>query len=78
MACKAESLRKMVERWLAPDPGMQVRVTEFRNSRSKSQCYVRVETLRPAGPVSMFFFRHQDGTWCIFPPGPQRLTMRTT
>jgi hypothetical protein len=32
--------------------------------------------LKTAGPVAMFFFRHQDGTWCIYPPRREQPMMR--
>ncbi len=76
MASAEKSLRLMVEHWLAPELGDQVRVTRFRNRRSTRECYVCVETFNATGPVAMFFFRHQDGTWRIFPPGRERPTMR--
>jgi hypothetical protein len=72
------SLREIVEHWLAPDPANGLRVTEFRNRRSKRECYVCVETLTAAGPVAMFFFRHQDSAWRIFPPSRERPAMRAT
>jgi hypothetical protein len=72
------SLRMMIEHWLSPDPANGVRVTKFRNRRSKSECYVRVETLTAAGPVALFFFRHRDGAWRIFPPSRERPAMRAT
>ncbi|PMS36876.1 hypothetical protein C0Z20_12090 [Trinickia symbiotica] len=75
MASGQNSLRLMVEHWLAPDPAMGVRVTKFINRRSKRECYVCVETLRTDGPVAIFFFRHQDGAWHVFPPAPERLAM---
>ena len=70
------SLRGTVEHWLATDPANGLRVTEFRNRRSKHECYVCVETLTATGPVALFFFRHQDGAWRVFPPSPERPTMR--
>lgn len=78
MASGKSSLRAMVEDWLAPDPTMGVRVTEFRNRRSKRECYVCVETLRTEGPLALFFFRHKDGAWRVFPPARERSMMRTT
>ncbi|MCX4176140.1 hypothetical protein PQR70_25270 [Paraburkholderia madseniana] len=77
MSGTERSLRVMVEHWLAPDPAKGVRVTEFRNRRSRRECYVCVETMRAAGPIALFFFRHQDGAWRLFPPGPERPAMRT-
>lgn len=76
MRSAKNSLREMVEHWLAPDPANGVRVTQFRNRRSKHECYVCVETLTAAGPLALFFFRHQDGAWRIFPPSRERPAMR--
>jgi hypothetical protein len=76
MASALKSLRQMVEHWLAPDPATGVRVIEFRNRRSTQMCYVLVETLTTRGRVSMFFFRHSDGMWRIFPPNSKRPSMR--
>ena len=70
------SLRLLVEKWLAPTPSTPVRVTRFSRARSNQRRYVRVEVLRPTGPVGLFFFRHGDGTWCVFPPETKRLAMR--
>ena len=78
MASAGKSLRQMVEHWLAPASEKQVRVTEFRNRRSPRECYVCVETVSTTGPLSMFFYRHHDRTWRIFPPDRERLTMRAS
>nr|WP_084754477.1 hypothetical protein [Paraburkholderia tuberum] len=75
MASTGKSLRLMVENWLGPNRGMAVRVIEFGHSRSHRGGYVRVEALRPTGSVSMFFFRHRDGTWNVFPPNLERPAM---
>lgn len=68
MASSGRSLRLMVEHWLVGNSSKGVRVTAFRNRRSESECYVCVEAFRGTRPVAMFFFRHQDGTWRIYPP----------
>ncbi|MEX3998753.1 hypothetical protein AB4Y38_07630 [Paraburkholderia sp. EG285A] len=68
----------MIEDWLAPDPVKGFRITEIRNRKSRHGCYVCVETLKKEGPVSMYFFRHQDGLWRIFPPALERPAMRVT
>jgi hypothetical protein len=66
-ACE-RSLRFLVEKWLAPSPSIPVRVTEFSRTRTDGRRYVRVETALAAGERSLFFFRHDDGCWCVFPP----------
>ncbi|MFM0395102.1 hypothetical protein [Paraburkholderia phytofirmans] len=70
------SLRLLVDKWLAPTLSTPVRVTQFSRTRSNQGRYVFVEVLRAAGPVGLFFFRHDNGRWCVFPPETERLAMR--
>lgn len=63
-----QSLRFLVEKWLAPMPSAPVHVAEFSRTRIGGRRYVRVETSVEAGSRSLFFFRHDDGCWCVFPP----------
>ncbi|CAD6561141.1 hypothetical protein LMG28727_07354 [Paraburkholderia kirstenboschensis] len=73
---KAEkSLRTLVEKWFAPTPAMPVRITRFSRTSSSARGYICVEASRPAGSFAIFFFRHHDGTWCVFPPEPKRPAM---
>jgi hypothetical protein len=67
-AASEQSLRFLVEKWLAPGPSIPVRVTEFSRTRTGRRRYVRVETALAAGARGLFFFRHDDGCWCVFPP----------
>ncbi|MCP2091812.1 UNVERIFIED_ORG: hypothetical protein J2Y81_007918 [Paraburkholderia sediminicola] len=76
MGIAERSLRLQVEKWLVPTHSTPVRVTQFSRTRSNQRRYVCVEVLRPAGSVGIFFFRHDDGRWCVFPPETQRLSMR--
>lgn len=76
MNAAERSLRWLVEKWLAPTSSTPVRVTQFSRARSNQRRYVRVEVLQPTGSIGMFFFRHGDGTWCVFPPETERLAMR--
>jgi hypothetical protein len=32
---------------------------------------------RPGGSLALFFFRHGDGVWHVFPPGDARPSMST-
>jgi hypothetical protein len=77
VATAEKSLRAMIEYWLAPDPEMPVRVARFRNGRLNDGCYVRVEAVTSAGIAGMFFFRHKDGIWRVFPPNRDRAAMRS-
>ena len=36
---------------------------------------VRVEATRSADTLEPIFFRHDDGSWCVFPPDTRRLSM---
>jgi hypothetical protein len=71
-----KSLRWLIDKWLAPTPAMPVRVTRFSGTLSNQRRYVRVEASRPTGSLAIFFFRHDDGSWCVFPPAAERPTMR--
>ncbi|HEX3380357.1 MAG TPA: hypothetical protein VHU21_11230 [Paraburkholderia sp.] len=67
-AASEQSLRFLVEKWLAPSPAEPVHVTEFSRTRTGGRRYVRVETSSEEGARGLFFFRHDDGCWCVFPP----------
>jgi hypothetical protein len=62
------SLRNLVEKWLALTPVMPIHVTRFRRTRSCQRLYVRVEASQATSILTIYFFRHGDGTWCVFPP----------
>ena len=72
------SLRSLVEKWLGPTSTVPVRVTRFGHAASNQKHGVRIELLLPTGPVGLFFFRHRDGAWCVFPPAAERLAMRAS
>ena len=71
-----KSLRLLVEKWLTPTLATPIRVTRFSRTRANQKRCIRVETLRREGAVAIFFFRHDDGAWCVFPPKLRCLTMR--
>jgi hypothetical protein len=71
-----KSLRLLVEKWLMPTSTTPVRVTRFSRIRPNERRYVRVEALWLEGPVALFFFQHDDGSWRVFPPETRRLTIR--
>jgi hypothetical protein len=75
MEAGADSLRSVVEKWLCPNPLIPVRIAEFSRTRSNHRRYVRVEAVGPTGSHELFFFRHEDGTWCVFPSEGERPVM---
>ena len=62
-----QSLRYQVETWLAPALTMPVRVTAFSRTRLGGRRYVCIKTSSPSGAHALFFFKHDDGSWCVFP-----------
>ncbi|AGW95348.1 hypothetical protein N234_35387 [Ralstonia pickettii DTP0602] len=69
------SLRFQVEKWLAPGSTTSVHVVEFSRTQSGRRRYVYVETSQPGSLRALFFFRHDDGCWRVFPPAVDKLPM---
>lgn len=65
------SLRMLIERWVGPVETSRVHACVVRSSAHRARC-VRVEADRASGTLSLFVFRHQDGSWHVFPPAPPR------
>lgn len=68
MRSDEKSLRWLIDKWLAPTPATPVRVTRFGHAQLSRRRYVSVEASPSARPLTIFFFRHDDGSWCVFPP----------
>jgi hypothetical protein len=66
------SLRLLVDKWLAPNARVPARVVRFSRLQENRLRYVCVEAVHPAGTIAIFFFRHGDGSWCVFPPAASR------
>jgi hypothetical protein len=67
-----KSLRSMIEKWFMPSSETSLRVSRFGRRQPNRRHCVRVEALRPAGPLAILFFRHDDGAWRVFPPEARR------
>ncbi|PTB19088.1 hypothetical protein C9I57_18720 [Trinickia symbiotica] len=72
MAGRQRSLRRVVESWLGTHGATDIRVTRFSGTRRKRCRCVRVEASGERGKLAILFFRHDDGSWCVFPPAPSR------
>ncbi|WP_368620421.1 hypothetical protein [Paraburkholderia sp. BR13444] len=70
-----KSLRGQVDKWLAPTNGMRMRVIQFSRLSLHRRRYVRVEASGPMGTLALFFFRHDDRSWRVYPPETQRPAM---
>ncbi len=75
MDTSAQSLHLLVEKWLAPSAAMRVRVVRFGRLGSEKGLYVHVEASAASGSRAIFFFRHDDGCWCVFPAASARPCM---
>ncbi|ACC76588.1 hypothetical protein VOI32_30565 [Paraburkholderia caribensis] len=69
------SLRSQVEKLVGSTRGRTARVRLLERSRSGGTCRVCIQIDRPTGSFSLFFFRHADGTWHVFPPDRRRPEM---
>ena len=70
-----KSLHYLVEKWLSPAPHTQIRVIQFGHIREDRRRFVHVEASAAGGSRTLFFFRHDDGCWCVFPPRIARPSM---
>ncbi|MFM0554664.1 hypothetical protein P0D69_27380 [Paraburkholderia sediminicola] len=66
-------MRTLVEKWIGMTDG--VRVTQFSHGREEQYRFVRVEGAADAAFIALIFFRHNDGSWCVFPPERKRPAM---
>ncbi|WP_429448814.1 hypothetical protein [Paraburkholderia sp. 40] len=69
------SLRSQVEKLVGPTGFRGARVRLLNRSRSGGTCRVCIQIDLPTGAFLLFFFRHADGTWHVFPPGQRRPEM---
>lgn len=69
----SQSLRGQVKKWFAPGINTSVKLT--RHDNPNLQC-VRAELISTTQQKIIFFFRHPDGEWRVFPPRPTQPTMR--
>jgi hypothetical protein len=68
MGGRERSLRGLVEKWFGSASRESICVTRFSHTRRKSWRYVCVEARQTSEPYAFIFFRHDDGSWCVFPP----------
>jgi hypothetical protein len=74
MQSEEMSLRWLIEKWLPPAPANELRVIRYGRLDSSQRRIVRVQTSGPGMPFAIFFFRHDDGAWRVFPPSRFILT----
>jgi hypothetical protein len=69
------SLHVAVDKWLAPSAAHPARVVRLCRSSVTGSRYVCIEAWHPNGPIALVFFKHDDGTWNVFPPALRRPSM---
>ncbi|RCJ03720.1 hypothetical protein DDK22_35825 [Cupriavidus necator] len=75
MQINQRSLRFLVEKWFDSSSFSSLRITRVLHSTLGRNHCVRVELPRTDNPVAVFFFRHDDGSWSVFPPETKRRSM---
>lgn len=75
METQHDSLRRAIDKWLAPTPAAPIHAIRLCRMPVNHVRYVRVGTIRPAGAYELLLFRHDDGTWQVFPPNTARTMM---
>ncbi|SDR61324.1 hypothetical protein SAMN05445850_7685 [Paraburkholderia tuberum] len=73
MSLSGRSLRTLVDKWIGATDG--IRVTQFSHGRGEQCRFVRVEGASAESLIALIFFRHDDGSWCVFPPERRRPAM---
>ncbi|MDN7184761.1 hypothetical protein M0D69_43490, partial [Caballeronia sp. SEWSISQ10-4 2] len=58
-----------------PAPGRTIRLTRYSYPGTDHHRCIRIESSRVTGPFELFFFRHGDGLWRVFPPERERPMM---
>ncbi|CAL8476982.1 conserved protein of unknown function (plasmid) [Caballeronia sp. S22] len=71
------SLRSVVDKWMAPTSASSIRFNRCTYSTLSHTRCVRAESLGASGRLAIFFFRHDDGSWRVFPPPSARPMMRS-
>ncbi|EKS71808.1 MULTISPECIES: hypothetical protein [Caballeronia] len=71
-----KSLRLLVGKWFGLAAAVPVHVMEFSRTPSDRRRFVRVGVARPQGRLTIVFFRHDDGSWNVFPPMANTPAMR--
>jgi hypothetical protein len=79
MVASEQSLRVLVEKWLGAVSAGHLQVRSIHRLRAGHNRCVCIEVERASGSGSsaftLFFFRHDDGAWHVYPPEAVRPAM---
>ncbi|RQS63569.1 hypothetical protein DID96_29565 [Burkholderia sp. Bp8963] len=76
MGSGEKCLRTLVGKWFGPSALATVRVMEFGRTQTDRRRYVRIGVVRADGGLTIVFFRHEDGSWNVFPAKASTPAMR--
>ncbi|SAL86243.1 hypothetical protein AWB74_07622 [Caballeronia arvi] len=76
MATGETSLRVQVERLVGETRDERMRVRFIARSRKGATRRVCMQIDWTGGALSVFFFRHADGSWYLFPPDQRAARLR--
>ncbi len=65
MHSERQSLRSAIEKWLSPDAHAAIHAQRIRQGTRRTCRCVRVDMSCRDGPLSIAFFRHDDGSWQV-------------
>jgi hypothetical protein len=68
MDSSGSSLRSLIDKWIELAPSTSTRVVRISRLDARNARCVCIEVKHASGPLSLMFFRHGDGSWCVFPP----------
>ncbi|MBN3760798.1 hypothetical protein [Burkholderia sp. Ac-20365] len=74
MSKRTTSLRLLMHDWLGQVDN--IRVSRPARSRNMPWRAVRIEVMRSSTAFAIVFFRHGDGSWCVYPPSFTAPTMQ--
>ncbi len=75
MGSGEKCLRTLVGKWFGPS-AVTIRVIEFSRTRTDRRRYVRIGAVEANGGLAIVFFRHDDGSWNVFPAKMSTPAMR--
>lgn len=75
---RQSSLRLLIGKWFAATPAIPVQIKRLARERSDRRRYIAVEVSRKAEGIAIWFFRHQDGNWQVFPPDIERPALQAS
>ncbi|WP_322047363.1 hypothetical protein [Paraburkholderia sp. J67] len=69
------TLRSLVDKWLAPTFSAPAHVAQVGRLLATRSRFVRIDRRTSSGALTIVFFRHNDGSWCVFPPAQTKPAM---